>query len=220
MIQLTPPVDDAPAPSRVSRGRVVLVVIAGLAVAGAAVGAVWAWIAPPVHGVIALAKSGNRVHAYLGNEADHFFVAAFMMLGLLWVVAVVAPVLVWQWRAHRGPLMVAALSIGAVISAAVATAVGTVLVRLRYDVVNVDTAPVTPEHKLVYFTEAPSVFFGHTPLQMATTLLVPAATAALIYALFAVSTARDDLGGYPPVDVTVPRVPAFVPPEESPAAPQ
>ncbi|CAN5440156.1 DUF2567 domain-containing protein [soil metagenome] len=205
---------QATTPSRVSRGRAVLTVVAGLAVAGAVLGGVWSWIAPPVHGVVALTKSGNRVHAYLGNEADHFFVAAFMMLGLLGVVAVVAPVLVWQWRAHRGPLMVAALSVGAVISAAVATAVGAVLVRSRYDVLDVDTAPVSPEHKLYYFTEAPPVFFGHTPLQMATTLLVPAATAALVYALFAVSTARDDLGGYPPVDVVAPRVPVLVPPTE------
>lgn len=206
-------------PSTVSRGRAVLIVIVGLTVAGAVVGALWSWIAPPVHGVIALTKSGNRVHAYLGNEADHFFVAAFMMLGLLWVVAVVAPVLVWQWRAHRGPLMVVALSVGAVASAAVATAVGAVLVRSRYDVVDVDTAPVTPQNKLYYFTEAPSVFFGHTPLQMATTLLVPAATAALVYALFAVSTARDDLGGYPPVELAAPRIPVLVPPAESPTEP-
>ena len=220
MIQLTDPLGQSAMPSSVSRGRAVLTIVAGLAVAGAVMGAVWSWIAPPVHGVIALTKSGNRVHAYLGNEADHFFVAAFMMLGLLWVVAVVAPVLVWQWRAHRGPLMVAALSFGAVASAAAATAVGAVLVRSRYDVVDIDTAPVTPQNKLFYFTEAPSVFFGHTPLQMATTLLVPAATAALVYALFAVSTARDDLGGYPPVDTYAPRVPVLVPPSEQLPPPQ
>ncbi len=43
---------------------------------------------------------------------------------------------------------------------------------------------------------------------MAATLLSPTATAALIYALCGRGTARDDLGGYPPVD---PR-PAAVPP--------
>ena len=57
----------------------------GLAVAGALVGALWAWLAPPIHGVVALTQSGERVHDYLGNEADHFFVAAFLMLGLLTV---------------------------------------------------------------------------------------------------------------------------------------
>ncbi|EUA68475.1 hypothetical protein I553_3940 [Mycobacterium xenopi 4042] len=51
---------------------------------------------------MALTHEGERVHDYLGNEADHFFVAAFLMLGLLTVVAVVASVLVWEWRAHRG----------------------------------------------------------------------------------------------------------------------
>jgi hypothetical protein len=211
MTQLTQTGAQATAPSRISRTGAALIVIAGLAVAGALVGALWAWIAPPVRGVVALTKSGNRAQAYLGNEADHFFVAAFMMLGLLAVLAVVVPVLAWQWRAHRGPVMVAVLSVGAVLSAAIATAVGSLLVRGRYDVVNLDTAPVTVDNRLYYFTEAPSAFFGHTPVQMATTLLVPAATAALVYALLAVSTTRDDLGGYPPMDAYGRPAPVFVP---------
>ena len=165
---------------------------------GPAVGALWAWLAPPMHGVVALTKSGDRAHAYLGNEADHFFVAAFMMLGLLTVLAVVAAVLVWQWRAHRGPVMVGALTVGMALGALAAAGVGTALARMRYGIVDFDTAPVTPEHRVHYFTEAPSVFFGHTPLQMAVGVLVPAAVAALVYALLAVSTARDDLGAYPP----------------------
>ena len=69
---------------------------------------------------------------------------------------------------------------------------------MRYGVVDFDTAPVTPEHRVHYFTQAPSVFFGHTPVQMAVGVLVPAAAAALVYALLAVSTVRDDLGAYPP----------------------
>ncbi len=184
----------------VSRGRAALLVAGGVAVAGALVGALWAWLAPPVHGVIALTRSGNRVHAFLGAEADHFFVAAFLMVGMLAVVAVIAAVLVWQWRAHRGPLIVTALTVGAVVGAALATTIGAALVAARYDVVDIDTAPVSPEHRVYYFTEAPSVFFGHLPLQIAATLLMPAAIAALVYALFAVSTVRDDLGAYPAVD--------------------
>jgi Protein of unknown function (DUF2567) len=211
-------VDQTAAPSRVSRGRAAVTVIAGLAVAGALLGALWAWVAPSVHGVVALTKSGNRVHAYLGNEADHFFVAAFLMFGLLAAVAVIAPVLVWQWRAHRGAVMVAALSVGGVIAAGIATAVGAVLARARYDIVDVDTAPVTLQNRVYYFTEAPSAFFGHTHWQMATTLLVPAAIAALAYALFAVATARDDLGAYPPAESAVlPPPPVFVPPNQPPA---
>ena len=46
-------------------------------------------MAPPVHGVIALTKSGERVHAYLGNEADNFFVAAFLLVGIVVALAVV-----------------------------------------------------------------------------------------------------------------------------------
>jgi hypothetical protein len=43
------------------------------------------------------------------------------------------------------------------------------------------------------------VFFGHTPLQIATTILLPAGVAALVYALCTLATKRDDLGAWPPV---------------------
>ena len=185
---------------RISRIRAGVIVTVGLVLAGAVVGALWAWLAPPIHGVIALTKSGDRVQAYLGAESDNFFVAAFLMAGLLSVVGIIAAVLVWQWRAHRGPLLAAALTLGSVASGAVATAIGAVLVRERYDVIDIDGAPVTPEHRVHYITEAPSVFFGHSPAQIAATLLLPAAAAAAVYALMALSTPRDDLAGYPPVE--------------------
>ena len=204
------PAADVPAAlPRVSRRRAVAMVVGGMAAAGAVLGALWAWLAPSVHGVVALTRTGDRVQTYLGNESDHFFVSAFLMLGLLWVVSVVTPVWVWQWRAHRGPLMVAALSVGAILAAAVATTVGAQLARMRYPAVDINAAPVTPESRVYYFTQAPAVFFGHTPLQMVATLLVPAATVALVYALFTVSTVRDDLGAYPPVEG--PRLPAPLP---------
>ena len=104
----------------------------GSAPAGVLVGGLWAWIAPPIHGVVALTHDGDRLHDYLGDEPDHFFVAAFLMLGLLNVVAAVAAVLAWQWRAHRGPGMVAGLCTGVVIAAAAAVGVGVLLVHLRY----------------------------------------------------------------------------------------
>ena len=114
------------APPRISRRRAVVIAVAGLTVAGALVGALWAWLAPPIHGVVALTKSGERVKAYLGNEADHFFIAAFLIVGMLGVLAVVAAVLLWQWRAHRGPVMVAALAIGSAAAAGAAAGVGAV----------------------------------------------------------------------------------------------
>ncbi len=188
----------------------VVLVVLGLSMAGAAVGGLWVCLAPPVHGVVALSKSGERVHAYLGSEADHFFVAAVMLLGMLTALAVVAAVAVWQWRVHRGPVMVAALTAGSVLSALAAAGVGTALTRMRYGIVDFDAAPVTPEHRVYYFTQAPSVFFGHTPIQMAVGVVVPAAAAALVYALLAVSTVRDDLGAYPPEDSPVMFAPATV----------
>lgn len=192
---MTPAVGTAAPCTR--RVAAIGMVAGGAVVAGAAAGALWAWIAPPVHGVVALTRAGERVQTYLGDEADHFFVAPFMVLGLLGVLGVMAAALAWQWRAHRGPGMVAGLSVGLVAAAALAALVGGELVHHRYGVVNVDAAPVTPDHRVYYFAEAPPVFFGHTPWQVAATLLTAAAAAALTYALCAVWTARDDLGAYP-----------------------
>jgi hypothetical protein len=163
----------------------------------------WAWLAPSIHGVVALTKSGERIKAYLGNESDHFFLAASLLVGMLGAVAVVAAVLVWKWRAHRGPAMVAALAIGTAAGAGVAAGVGAVLAHARYGAIDIAAAPVSPEHRVHYVIEAPPVFFGHSPLQIAATILLPAAVAALVYALMAVSTQRDDLGAWPPVEEPV-----------------
>ncbi|GFG75642.1 DUF2567 domain-containing protein [Mycobacterium botniense] len=183
--------------SAVSRTRAVAVVVIGLLVTGVLIGGLWAWIAPPIHGVVARDHTGELLHDYPGSEPEHFFVAAVLMLGLLSVVAVVAPVLVWQWSAHRGPAMVAGLTIGLVAAAAAAAAVGAALVRLRYGAVDFGRAPLTDAKPVFYFTQAPPVFFGRGPLQIAATLLLPASAAALVYAGFAAAATRDDLGGHP-----------------------
>jgi hypothetical protein len=152
-----PPLAGAP---RMSRARAVVVVVIGLLATGVLIGGLWAWIAPAIHGVVAVDHTGERVHDYLGAESEHFFVAAFLTLGLLSVVSVVAPVLVWQWREHRGPGMVAGLSIGLVVAAPAAVAVGAPLVRLRYGVVDFAGAPLTDDHPVYYFTQGPPVFFA------------------------------------------------------------
>ena len=107
-----------------------------------------------------LTHSGERLHDYLGAESDHFFVAAFLMLGLLNVVAAVAAVLAWQWRAHRGPGMLAALCTGMVIAAAAAIGVGVLLAHLRYGTVDFAKVPLSHDHPVHYFTQAAPVFFG------------------------------------------------------------
>ena len=194
---VTPDPVDAP---HTSRRRAIATVVAGLLLTGAPIGALWAWMAPALHGVVVLTHSGDRVHDYLGPESEHFFVAAVLMLGLMNVVAVVAAVLVWQWRPHRGPGMVAGLCAGVLGAAAAAAGVGALLVHLHYGTVNFDKAPVTHDNPVYYFTQAPPVFFGHTALQVACTLLLPVATAALVYAVLAAANPRDDLGGYPGVE--------------------
>lgn len=194
-----------PGAPRITRGRAYLTIAAGLAVVGVPIGALWAWVAPPIHGVVALTRSGERVHAYLGNEAEHFFIAPSLLLGLLSAVAVVAAALAWQWRAHRGPGMIAGLSAGLGAGAALALLTGAVLVQRRYGTVDIDAAPVSPEHRVYYLAEGPPVFFGHSPLQIAASLLLPATIAALVYGMCATWSTRDDLGGYPPEPGRVPQ---------------
>ena len=192
---------DVSAPAGVprrARTRALLVVAVGSAATGLLLGGLWAWIAPPIRAVVALTRSGERVHDYLGNESEHFFVAPALMLGLLTVLALVASVGAWQWRAHRGPGMVVALSSGMVAAAVIASAVGAGLVRIAYGALNFDTVPLTKTPSVAYVTQAPPVFFSDGPMQIAVSLLWPAGIAALVYAVRAAADARDDLGALPP----------------------
>jgi Protein of unknown function (DUF2567) len=179
-----------------------LAVTAGMAAAGVGAGAVWAWLAPAIHGFVAVTKSGKRVHDYLGSEADHFFDSAVMMTGLLFGLGVVSAVLAWQWRRRRGPAMAIGLSAGGLAAAAAAAATGAGLVRFRHGHTVIESVPA--DHKIHYITEAPAVFFGHTPLQVLTFLLLPAAVAALTYAMMAAASAHDDLDVESSVPATVP----------------
>jgi hypothetical protein len=202
-----PELSGAPATRTLGPARAMVVVVLGLSATGVLIGGLWAWIAAPIHAVVALNHTGERVHDYLGSESDHFFVAPCLMLGLLTVVAVVASVLAWQWRKQRGPGMVIGLSIGLVIGAAAAAAVGALLVRLRYGALNFGAIPLSSEHKVAYVVQAPPVLFAHGPLQVAATLIWPAGIAALVYAVLAAANARDDLGGLPVPDQPSPALP-------------
>lgn len=189
------------APPRLSHLQAAIRVALALVGVGVVIGVAWAWLAPPINLVIALTKAGDRVRGYVGDESDLLFLGAFVMTGLLFVMAVTAAVAAWQWRPHRGPMMVGALSIGSLGAAGAAAGVGAVVARWRHGVVDVAAAPVTPEHRVFYVHEAPAVFFGHGPFQIAASLVIPAGVAALVYAICALSTKRDDLGGWPPVEV-------------------
>jgi len=186
--------------TRAARTRAIVATALGLTATGAVIGGLWAWVAPPIHAVVAITRAGERVHDYLGTESQHFFDAPCLMLGLLTVLAVVGTVLVWQWRRHRGPAMVLGLSLGMVAAAAVAAATGVLLVRLGYGALNFDAVPLSGSPSVAYVTQAPPVFFAQTPLQVAVTLVWAAGVAALVYALLAAADARDDLGGLPVAD--------------------
>lgn len=187
---------ETAAPHR-SRRFAPLTIVGGLAVCGALLGVVWAQIAPPIHTITALTRSGERADAFLGREADNQFVAAAMWIGLMSWLAVVAAVLVWQWRARRGPAQVTALWIGMIAASASGAGVGATLMHARYGTPDHAGVSLSPENRVHYFTEAPPVFLGHSPLQIAVAVLGPAALAALAYSLMTVATHRDDLGASP-----------------------
>jgi len=189
------------------RTRAVVIAGLGVSVTGALIGGLWAWIAPPIHAIVARTHSGGRVRDYLGTESEHFFDAPCLMLGLLTVLAVVAAVLVWQWREQRGPAMVVALSAGMAAAAVVASAVGALLVRLSYGAVNFDTVPLSDKLTVAYVIQAPPVFFSDQPLQLAATLVWPVAIGALVYAVLAAAHNRDDLGALPAADQPSPAQP-------------
>jgi Protein of unknown function (DUF2567) len=196
---------EAPGPTGVprtspSRRRAVVVTVLAAAATGGFIAGVWAWIAPPIHAVVALTRAGERVHDYLGNESEHFFDAPGLMLGLLTLVAVVAPVLAWQWHERRGPAMVICLSIGTIIAAGVASAIGALVMRLKYGALNFDAVPLSGRPSVAYVIQAPPVFLSDGPLLVAATLMWPAGIAALVYALLAAADARDDLGALTPAD--------------------
>ncbi len=96
--------------------------------------------------------------------------------------------------------MVIGLSIGMVTAAAAASATGAALVRLSYGALNFDAVPLSGKPSVAYVIQAPPVFFSDELLPAATTLMWPAAVAALVYAVLAAANARDDLGGLPVVD--------------------
>lgn len=190
-----------------ARVRAAALVVLALTACGAALGVVWSVIAPPIHTITALTKAGERVDAFLGKEADNLFVAAAMMAGLLSLLAVVSAVAVWQFRTQRGPWQVIALWVGQLAAGGAATGVGALLAHRRYGTPDRQGVILSPENRVHYFTEAPPVFFGHTVFQMALTLVLPAALAALVYALAAVATPRDDLGAWPPGAQRLPTAP-------------
>lgn len=101
--------------------------------------------------------------------------------------------------------MVTGLWLGQIVAGGAAAGVGAALAHWRYGTPDRGAVVLTPQNRVHYFTEAPPVFLGHGPLQIAVTLLLPAAFAALVYSLMTVATHRDDLGAWPPQENRHPR---------------
>jgi hypothetical protein len=213
MSRVSPVVDQAEAP-RFSRLGAAAIVFGGLTVVGAFVGVLWSVIAPGVHGAVADTRDNGRVYVHLGNEADNFFIATTMLTGMAAVVAVIVAAAAWQWKAHRGPVMACAITLGALASSAVAAGVGAALVRLRYGALDIAAAQLEEGQRIKYVVEAPAVFYGHTPTQIAVTLALAPCLAAVIYMFCVAACARDDLAAWPPAPMPLYRTPVTVPPVE------
>ncbi|ALR12021.1 membrane protein [Mycobacteroides saopaulense] len=205
---------DQSAAPRLSRLAAAGIVVVALTISGVLVGALWSLIAPGVHGAIADTRDNGRVFVHLGNQADNFFIATTLLTGMATVVAVIASVAAWQWRAHRGPIMVGAVTLGALACSAVAAGVGAALVRLRYGALDIAGAQLAEGHRIKYVVQAPAVFYGHTNAQIAISLVLAPCLAALAYTFCVVACARDDLEAWPPAPVPVYRIPVTVPPTE------
>src|ERR1700739_4418098 len=85
----TPETSEPAGVARTPRVRAIVTTGLGLAVTGVVLGGLWAFIAPPIRAVVAITRSGERVHDYPGAESEHFFDAPCLFLGVLTVAAVV-----------------------------------------------------------------------------------------------------------------------------------
>jgi hypothetical protein len=94
--------------------------------------------------------------------------------------------------------MVAALAIGSAGGSGASAGVGAVLVHWRYGAIDIASAPVPPEHRVHYVVEAPAVFSARAARSRRRSCFRP--PLPRLFALMAVSTQRDDLGAWPPVE--------------------
>ena len=144
--------------------------------------------------------SGERVRAYLAYEADHFFIGAFLIVGMLRR---------WRWwrRCWWGGAPTAGLGAGRRAQCRLGgrrgrrrgRGCGPGALALRDDR-HGRGADISPEHRVHYVIRGARGVLrafaaadrDHDP--------VSRSGCGLVYALIAVSTSRDDLGAWPPVE--------------------
>jgi len=182
-------------PGRMSRGElrvdlrpaVVLAVVA--AVAGVVVGLVWAQVAPVQQVVLA---AGGSVP--LGDATDHVFDATAVFVLLVLSYGVVVGSVGWQLRAHRGPVVLIAVVLGALAGSWLAARVGT------WTAPGSTPVPVLLDRADVSATRTPG---PPVPAQVTTlpatlgtwwALLPGALGAAVAYVLAAIALGEEDLG--------------------------
>ncbi|MEJ2890781.1 DUF2567 domain-containing protein [Actinomycetospora aeridis] len=161
-----------------------------LTVVGLPLGALWALLAPDVH-VVALPGSGTGSPA---GEADHAFDAVAIHLLMVAAFGVIAGAVAWRRRHRRGPVMLVALVVGALVGAVLAGRVGALFawasspVPVLVDPAALGTSGVPGAPVPAVLTSLPP---SPGPWWIA---LVAGLGAALTYVLAAIVDGHEDMG--------------------------
>jgi hypothetical protein len=162
--------------------RTALLVVLALAVAGAALGAVWEWWSPPGPFAIVYGNGTQPDETEAWAAADGRFAAIVAAVGL------VAGVVVWRLHRARGPYAVLGLAAGGIAGAELTKLVGHLLRRSTHTFT-------------CYPASGPTSCTDHLPLTLHMTglLFVEPALAILVYGLLVAFAHHDDLGRPDPV---------------------
>ena len=128
---------------RVDR-RAALIVAGATVLGGAVVGVLWALIAP----VRPVVQVGGDAAPLDGEGVGGFDATALLVL-LVLALGVLAGGLAWRWREHRGPAVLVAVVVGALLGTTVAVAVGTLVASPA------DALPVLLDRSAASATRAP-----------------------------------------------------------------
>jgi hypothetical protein len=165
-----------------TRWRAIAALFAALLLVGVALGAIWSAWSPATPAAILL-PAGTQA-----DETENFTAADGRFALLTGVVGILAGVLAWSLRSHRGALVAAALAAGGLGGSLLTDVVGRLI---RGD---------GPKYSCGS-SQSPLHCTAHLPLsvQMHGLLFLEAGLAVLIYSMFVAFAADDDLGRPDPV---------------------
>ncbi|MBE7186959.1 DUF2567 domain-containing protein [Jatrophihabitans endophyticus] len=179
--------DDRTEPGRAQESvygdlRQALRTVLALSAIGAILGLVWAAWSPP--GPQAQVLGGGK---FIADETESFIAGDGRFLVLALIVGVVAAVLAWTDRAHRGPIVLGGLIVGGLTGSLLMELVGHLTGGGSFH------GAQLPGTDYVITSRLP------LSLHIQGLLLIESAVAALVYGLLVAFAAADDLGRPDPV---------------------